>query len=144
MGAKKTHGYLGVSRALVTSLLRAGSQGKFVKNSSFEGVETSQIDKDFVPPEIVNKIEERGGRVTSFFIVRTDRSIPIHKHDDCGEVYLGGNDGITVIISSDGRKTSLEMSPWLFTIVDIGNSHGLALGGQSKEMIFFGIKFEVD
>lgn len=117
--------------------------GNEFKKSSFPGVETKQLDIDLVPSEIMTEILNRGGRVVSFFMIRTNGPIPIHLHEKEGEAYFGGDGSGTTEIISDELSARIKMGPEIFSIVDPGWSHGLHLEKGSKGMTFFGAKFKI-
>jgi len=125
-------------------LLEIESRGEF-KMTSLPGVETRKLDLELVPSEIQEVIEKRGGCATDIFIIRATYSIPMHLHDEVGEVYLGGDSFAEVVVKNqhDSGITAI-MEPALFTVVEIGGSHGVEidLNNESEALLFFGIKFE--
>ncbi len=141
----KNHGNIDKkSLAALALLLEKEGGGKFKKSKSFEGVVTRNLNRSRIPQGIKGIFTARYGRVKRFFIGRADRSIPIHPHEKGGEMYLGGTGG-TVILENPAQEHVIHvMQPDLFTVVRAGGSHGMVLAPSTEQILFFGIKFEVD
>ncbi|MFA5994656.1 MAG: hypothetical protein WC823_06895 [Parcubacteria group bacterium] len=128
--------------AAVQFLLKTESRGRFEKHQLMKGVLTRKINRRRIPPEIMREIDARGKKVKSFFIIKTNRSIPVHPHDKISEMYVGGDGGIVTLQNPSQDHADYIMRPDVFTVVDAGGFHGVNLYSPIRESLFLGIKLE--
>lgn len=139
---RECFGKISNETALALALLLEREKYQKFKKSSIDGVMTRRLNRNRIPLEVEEQIDLRGERVGSFFVIKTISDIPLHLHEEAGEMYLGGSSGIVVLDNPRQNRLECEAQPDLFTVVRAGGSHGLTLGDAVKEMLFCGIKFE--
>jgi hypothetical protein len=110
--------------------------------TSFPGVVRVDVDKKYIPVEILHEVRLRRCEICEVFLIVASQEVPRHDHGNMGEVYFGGE--VNAIVESDRGDQCVEemyMGFDLFVIANIGERHGLRFCPGIKSSRLWGAKF---